>query len=145
MPPLPAEVGVQQLVPLFNVVSMDASLKFYVDALGFEMKNQWIDEGVLRWCWLEQGGAALMLQELLPDSRVPGNSAKRGAAGVGFNFMCQDAIAFYHAMKQRGVPCRRPFVGNHLWVVSLYDPDGYSLHFESPTDAPEESEYRDPA
>jgi hypothetical protein len=28
-------------------------------------------------------------------------------------------------------------VGNGLWVVSLTDPDGYRLDFESPTDAPE--------
>jgi lactoylglutathione lyase len=146
VPPFPvAEVGVQQLVPLLNVVSMDASLKFYVDGLGFEMKNKWIDEGVLRWCWIEQGGAALMLQELLPDSRVPGNSAKRGAPGVGFNFVCDDALAFYHAVKARGIACRRPFVGNRMWVASLEDPDGYSLHFESTTDAAEESEYQEPA
>jgi hypothetical protein len=31
-------------------------------------------------------------------------------------------------------------VGNRLWVVSLIDPDGYRIDFESPTDAPEESE-----
>jgi hypothetical protein len=27
------------------------------------VKNKWIDEGKLRWCWLEIGDAALMLQE----------------------------------------------------------------------------------
>jgi len=27
-----------------------------------------------------------------------------------------------------------------MWVVNITDPDGYSLSFESPTDAPEESE-----
>jgi lactoylglutathione lyase len=32
-------------------------------------------------------------------------------------------------------------VGNRLWVVSLTDPSGYRLDFESPTDAPEESEH----
>jgi hypothetical protein len=30
-----------------------------------------------------------------------------------------------------------------MWVVSLEDPDGYSLHFQSPTEAPEESQYPD--
>jgi len=33
----------------------------------------------------------------------------------------------------------RPFVGNRLWCVSVVDPDGYKLSFNSPTDAPEES------
>jgi catechol 2,3-dioxygenase-like lactoylglutathione lyase family enzyme len=35
----------------------------------------------------------------------------------------------------------RPFVGNGMWVTEIRDPDGYQLCFESPTDAPEESEY----
>jgi hypothetical protein len=30
-----------------------------------------------------------------------------------------------------------------MWVTSLEDPDGYQLDFESPTDAPEETEYTD--
>ena len=38
---------------------------------------------------------------------------------------------------------QRAFVGNRAWVTSLKDPDGYQLHFQSPTDAPEESEYED--
>jgi lactoylglutathione lyase len=29
-----------------------------------------------------------------------------------------------------------------MWVVVLKDPDGYTLDFESPTDAAEDSEYR---
>jgi hypothetical protein len=28
-----------------------------------------------------------------------------------------------------------------MWVTILIDPDGYKLDFESPTDAPEESEF----
>jgi hypothetical protein len=30
-----------------------------------------------------------------------------------------------------------------MWVVVFTDPDGYKLDFESPTDAPEETEYKD--
>jgi lactoylglutathione lyase len=29
-----------------------------VEGLGFEMIKKWIDEGKLRWCWLEIGHAA---------------------------------------------------------------------------------------
>jgi hypothetical protein len=32
-------------------------------------------------------------------------------------------------------------VDNSLWVTMLTDPDGYHLDFESPTDAPEETEW----
>jgi len=34
-------------------------------------------------------------------------------------------------------------VGNGLWVTSVTDPDGYRLDFESLTDMPEESEYKE--
>lgn len=59
------------------------------------------------------------------------------------NFVCKDALAFYRAALARGVPAERPFVGNRMWVTSLTDPDGYALHFESPTTAPEESLYQE--
>jgi hypothetical protein len=36
---------------------------------------------------------------------------------------------------------QRPFVGNQMWVTSVVNPDGYHLLFESPADAPEETEY----
>ncbi len=54
--------------------------------------------------------------------------------------MCDDALALYREFKSRGIQTRnRPMVGNRLWVVSLSDPDGYRVDFESPTDAPEET------
>jgi len=131
------EVGVKQAVPLYGVISMDASLRFYVDGLGFTMTNKWVDAGVLRWCWLEHGGAAIMLQEYKPEHRP----ARELGIGVSMNFICADAIGFYKAVTARGIHAKRPFVGNAMWVTSLTDPDGYELHFESPTDAPEESEW----
>jgi lactoylglutathione lyase len=64
-------------VPFFGVNNMETSLRFYVDGLGFKMKHWWIPERVednpdrrIRWCWLELGDAAVMLQEFLPE-RLP--------------------------------------------------------------------------
>lgn len=130
-------MNVQQAVPFFHVRDMAASLRFYVDGLGFDMKLKWMDEGVLRWCWLELGKAAVMLQEYRPE-RAP--SGKLGE-GVSVCFMCRDALAIYRETRARGIEPRRPFVGNGLWVTSFSDPDGYELHFESPTDEPEETVY----
>jgi len=77
------------------------------------------------------------LQEFLPE-RQP--NEKLGA-GTSVCFMCEDALALYREFKSHGIQTRqRPFVGNRLWVVPLTDPDGYRIDFESPTDAPEESE-----
>ena len=55
------QTNVQQAVPFLMVSNIEASVRFYVDGLGFEIKRNWTDEGKLRWCWLQNGGAALML------------------------------------------------------------------------------------
>jgi len=143
--------NVKQAVPFFGVTNMEASLRFYVDGLGFKMKHWWMPdqadgqqdcrpEGKIRWCWIELGEAAIMLQEFLPDGRPK----ERLGTGASVCFMCEDALALYREFKSRGVQTRkRPFVGNRLWVVPVTDPDGYRMEFESPTDAPEESELED--
>jgi catechol 2,3-dioxygenase-like lactoylglutathione lyase family enzyme len=135
------EGKVKQAVPFFMVADMTRSLAFYVDGIGFTRTNQWIVDGEIRWCWLELGGAALMLQQFAAgDRRFDGTEGPLGR-GVSICFQCGDAIALYHALKTRGLSPRRPFVGNGMWVTCLVDPDGYKLDFESPTDAAEESEY----
>jgi lactoylglutathione lyase len=135
-------VNVKQAVPFFGVSSMEASLRFYLDGLGFRMTNQWMDEGKLRWCWLEIGEAALMLQEFRKEGHDSWKPSCKVGEGVSVCFMCEDALAIYHETKSRGIAARRnPFVGNRLWVVSFRDPDGYRIDFESPTNVPEETEY----
>jgi uncharacterized glyoxalase superfamily protein PhnB len=136
--------NVKQAVPFFGVTNMESSLRFYVDGLGFKMKHQWIPDraedhpdGRIRWCWLELGDAAIMLQECRPGGRP----TQTLGTGASVSFMCEDAIALYREFKSRGIQTRRrPFVGNRLWVVPVTDPDGYRMEFSSPTDAPEESE-----
>jgi lactoylglutathione lyase len=55
--------NVRRAVPFFLVRDLEASVRFYVDGLGFTVTKEWRDEGKLRWCWLEHGDAAVMLQE----------------------------------------------------------------------------------
>ena len=136
--------NIKQAVPFLGVNNMEASLRFYVNGLGFEMKHWWVPDraedkpdGRIRWCWLQRGDAAVMLQEFLPERRPK----ETLGTGTSVCFMCEDALALYREFKSRGIQTRkRPFVGSRLWVVPLTDPDGYRIEFESPTDAPEESE-----
>jgi catechol 2,3-dioxygenase-like lactoylglutathione lyase family enzyme len=131
-------INIKQAVPFFMVTNMDTSLHFYVDGLGFALKNTWTPRGTIEWCWLEREGAALMLQEYREGHA--GIPATKGA-GVAICFQCVDALALYHEFMSKGLTPKEPFVGNQLWDVGLNDPDGYSLHFESPTDVPEETTY----
>jgi lactoylglutathione lyase len=135
-----SEPNVQQAVPFLMISNMEASLRFYVEGLGFQRTKQWIPDGRIRWCWLELGNAAIMLQEFHSDS--PLANAQLGH-GVSICFQCRDALAIYHEARTRGLQPRTPFVGNNMWVTILTDPDGYKLDFESPTDVAEETVYSD--
>lgn len=133
--------NLKQAVPFFGVENIEKSVRFYADGLGFTMTYRWIHEGKLRWCWLESGGAAVMLQEFWKEGRHAGRPEGKLGQGVSIYFICQDALALYREVTSRGIPAKCPFVGNAMWVTGLSDPNGYQLFFESPTDAPEESEY----
>ena len=137
--------NVKQAVPFFGVTDIEASLHFYVSGLSFTMTQHWAPEGRIRWCWLELGDAAVMLQEYWKDGQPGGVPTGPLGQGVSICFICADAIAIYHDAIARGLPASRPFVGNHLWVTSVTDPDGYRLDFESPTDVPEGTAYCDQA
>jgi lactoylglutathione lyase len=125
--------NVKQAVPFFAVSDMEQSLRFYIDGLGFEMVNKWIDDGKLRWCWLQLGGAAMMLQEFKKQGHD--SWAPEGQVGIGVSicFTCEDALAIYYEATSRGLTPKTPFVGNSMWVTELADPDGYKIFFESPT------------
>lgn len=131
------EPNVEQAVPFFMVTNMEASLRFYVDGLGFAKTRQWTPEGKIRWCWLQLGGAAIMLQEFAQEHAPEGKLGE----GVSVYFQCKDALALYNDFQSRGIQAKNPFVGNRMWVATVHDPDGYKLSFESPTGVPEGTKY----
>jgi len=116
------KVNIKQTVPFFMVTSMDVSLHFYVEGLGFTLKNTWTPGGKIEWCWLEREGAALMLQEYREGN--PHVNAARGI-GVSICFQCTDSLSLYSEFVSKGLEPREPFVGNHMWDVGILDPDGY--------------------
>ena len=134
---LKTKANIKQAVPFFAVSSMEDTLRFYVDGLGFEMTHKWIPNNKIEWCWLQRGGGAIMLQEFRkegPNARI--FEAKLGE-GVSICFICD------HEFISKGLKVSEPFVGNGMWVIGLSDPDGYKLNFESYTDVPEETRYTD--
>jgi catechol 2,3-dioxygenase-like lactoylglutathione lyase family enzyme len=133
--------NVKQVVPFLSVSEMAASLRFYVDGLGCEMTKKWEDDGKLRWCWLRIGDAALMLQEFRHAEYDSWEPEGKVGEGVSICFICEDALAIFHQAKSRGIDASKPFVGNGMWVTTMFDPDGYRLDFESVTDVPEDTVY----
>jgi len=129
--------NIKQTVPFFMVASMDNSLKFYVDGLGFKLINQWVPRGKIEWCWLQRGGGVLMLQEY----RSRANGKGQPGVDVEICFQCIDSLALYNEFMLNSLQPTEPFVGNNLWVTAVTDPDGFRLSFHSPTDVPEETTY----
>lgn len=140
------EANVEQAVPFFRVSSMKTSLRFYVDGLGFAMTKKWTPDGdgKVRWCWLQHGNAALMLQEFRKEGPNAWTAESKVGVGVSICFQCKDALALYKDFKSRGIEAKTPFVGNGMWVTSVQDPDGYKLEFESLTDVPEKTVFSEP-
>lgn len=136
-------LNVRQAVPFFRVASMETSLRFYLDGLGFRMAKNWMVEGRVRWCWLEIGDAALMLQEFRTEGENAWRPSGRVGEGVSICFICEDALSLYRDFRSRAIAASTPFVGNGMWVTSVTDPDGYRLEFESETETPEETVYAD--
>jgi catechol 2,3-dioxygenase-like lactoylglutathione lyase family enzyme len=133
--------NVKQAVPFFGVSDIDASVRYYVEGLGFEMTKKWIHKGQLSWCWLQLGDAAIMLQEFWKEGEHTNTPEGKLGQGVSICFVCEDALALYREYTSRGIQASTPFVGNGMWVTSLSDPDGYRIEFESYTDVPEDTQY----
>jgi lactoylglutathione lyase len=135
--------NIRLLAPFFLVTDMEKSLQFYIQGLGFKITNQWTPRGKIEWCWLERELVALMLQEPAKKDHLIHTSPAKKGFGVSITFQCQDALALYHEFKNRSLNVSDPFVGNGMWVFQVHDPDGYLLEFESLTDVPEETNYKD--
>ncbi len=133
--------NIQYVAPLYMVSNMETSLKFYTDGLGFAIRNTWTPRGKIEWCWLQREGGPLMLQEFRVSESRPFLLGDKPGAGVSIWFQCRDSLTLYHEFISKGIKVQEPFVGNGLWDVRVIDPDGYNLHFECPTEVPEETKY----
>ena len=133
--------NIKQAVPFFAVSNMEESLHYYVDGLGFEMTNKWVPGKKIEWCWLQRGGAAMMLQEFRKHGHHSTTPEEKVGIGVSICFICEDTLELYHEFISKGIKASEPFVGNNMWVTSLTDPDGFKIEFESYTDVPEETKY----
>lgn len=130
-------------VPFLAVSDMESSLRFYVDGLGFGITQSWTPGGKIEWCALKRDAATLMLQQPRGNEWYAGMPGEKTGPGISICLICHDALSIYREVAAKGITAKEPFVGNSMWVISLLDPDGYSIEFESATDVPEETKYSD--
>jgi catechol 2,3-dioxygenase-like lactoylglutathione lyase family enzyme len=106
----PTRIG--KAVPFLAVADMTTSLLHYVERLGFRMTRHWAPDGQVRWCWLEHGSAALMLQQYDTEGQHARTFEAVRGAGAAFAFVAD-----------RGVGLGDLFDG----ASDLGDADGYVL------------------
>jgi catechol 2,3-dioxygenase-like lactoylglutathione lyase family enzyme len=125
------------LVPELDVSDLDASLSFYVEALGFECQFQRPEE---RFAYLARGPVHLMLEQADGPGRRFRTAPLERPFGRGVNLQIRvDDVDALHAQALRaGARLHLPLeetwyrqgeeeAGNRQFVV--VDPDGYLLRF----------------
>src|SRR6476620_11156549 len=100
--------NVREVVPCLHVSNMEESLRYYIQGLGFTMKNKWVVDGKVRWCWLAKGGAALILQEFEKHGHDSWAASGKVGQGVTLYFICDDAMAIYDDFGSRGIDASEP-------------------------------------
>jgi catechol 2,3-dioxygenase-like lactoylglutathione lyase family enzyme len=125
------------LVPELDVTDLDASLSFYIDVLGFEVRYRRPEE---RFAYLKREGAELMLEEAAGPGRRFRTAALERPFGRGMNLQIRtsDARELIARAREAQAPIEVDIevmwyrrgdreVGNRQFVVA--DPDGYLLRF----------------
>ena len=118
--------GVTEVVPLLDVEELSRSIEFYVDTLGFEIRNSWSEGNELRWCRLQMGGAGLMVQQFRGHHSGAGSTPR-----MSLCFFCESAVEMWRKLSARGASPSHPQVLNGLWCTEVTDPDGVEIVFES--------------
>lgn len=122
------------LCPLIEVFDMPTSLRFYRDALGFELVRSSDPGEDFDWGWLRRQGADLMLNTAYergerPDAPDPARVASHGDTALFFG--CPDVDAAYNHLVEQGLKVEAPNVtGYGMKQLYLTDPDGYRLCFQ---------------
>lgn len=123
----------QSCTPLLNVASIERSLGFWRDLVGFEVVGQFEEAGVLRWVRLRSGEVALMLNA--PD-KVLGRAraAPDTYTDAVLYFGVPSVRSMCEGLRAKGFDAPDPKTEDYgVEEMLLRDPDGYEVAFTSPT------------
>ena len=120
--------------PVLHVADVEASLRFYVDRLGFTSSWRYEEDGRAHVAQVDRQGCALILADTWPEK------VGKGLMFISLNVEPQSreaAIAALDALRAeleaRGVAVKEGSWGYRVLVVD--DPDGNQLFFNYPKEA----------
>ena len=113
--------------PVLHVTDVEASLRFYVDRLGFTSPWRYDEDGVAQ---VDRQGVALILADTWPEK------IGKGLIFISLNFEPEAQVAALDALRAeleaKGVSVKEGSWGYRLLVVD--DPDGNQLFFNYPNE-----------
>src|SRR5579863_10421077 len=112
-------IGVECIIPILRVSNLAASIRFYVDVLGF--KVNWGGEEESTFASVSRSGRAIMLSQ-----------GEQGHPGTWIWIGVEDIEPLFAEYCAKGVKIReRPT--NYPWAyeMKIEDPDGHVLRFGS--------------
>ena len=124
-----------RVIPELLCADLARSLRFYADALGFDVLYDEPERGA---AYLDLDGAHVMLQEPAGRSFAIGTPPEPLGQGLQLQIACWDAQGLYDAavaagatiplpLEENWYPVGQDEVGQRHFVVA--DPDGYLLRF----------------
>jgi catechol 2,3-dioxygenase-like lactoylglutathione lyase family enzyme len=109
---------------------LEESIRFYTEAFGFEVRDQFFEEGKRIWVSLRAGELELMLTD--------GEERRfEGHADTILYFYPEDVAALHTRLEQRGFPISELFVTVYgMKEFRFSDPSGYQVWCGQATDEP---------
>ncbi len=118
--------------PVLHVTDVEASLRFYVNQLGFTTPWRYEEDGKARVAQVDRQGCALILADTWPDK------IGKGLMFISLNVEPVTQVAELDALRAeleaKGVSVKEGSWGYRLLVVD--DPDGNQLFFNYPSETP---------
>jgi uncharacterized glyoxalase superfamily protein PhnB len=115
---------------VLHVTDVEASLRYYVNQLGFTSPWRYDENGRVYVAQVERQGCALILSNQWPDK------IGKGLMFISLNETREAQIAALNALRAeldaKGVPVKEGWWGYRLLVVD--DPDGNQLFFNYPSE-----------
>jgi catechol 2,3-dioxygenase-like lactoylglutathione lyase family enzyme len=116
--------------PVLHVADVEASLRFYVDRLGFTTPWRYGEDGKVHVAQVDRQGCALILADTWPEK------IGKGLIFISLNAEPEAQVAALDALRgefeAKGVPVKEGSWGYRLLVVD--DPDGNQLFFNYPAE-----------
>ena len=116
--------------PVLHVTDVEASLRFYIDRLGFTSPWRYGEDGRAQVAQVDRQGCALILAQTWPEK------IGKGLMFISLNVEPEKQVAALDALRveleAKGVPVKDGRWGYRLLVVD--DPDGNQLFFNYPSE-----------